>query len=166
MQTDIYKRIEDHYREHRERLVSFCNKFLNNMDRAEDVVQEAYTRALTYWESVPDEPDEFVPWFQGILNNCIREDWKKEKAKGMSVLDENVDEIPIKSAAIPTIILKAVEDRIASKEDRVAKILSMHFIEGYTAKEIGEMVKDTPNAIRVMVHRFREEIKKDYRWVI
>lgn len=166
MQSDIYKRIENHFRENRERLVAFCNKFLNSHDRAEDVVQEAYTRALTYWESVPDEPAEFVPWFQTILNNCIREDWKKEKARGMSITDEEAEEIPVKSSALPTVILKAVEDRIDAKGESAARILRLHFIEGYTAKEISEMVDDTANAIRVMVHRFRQEIKKDYRWVI
>lgn len=163
---NIYFRIESHYRDNYDRMVGFCNKFLKSEERAEDVVQEAYTRALTYWESVPDVEDEMAPWMQTILNNCIRENWKGEKAHGMSLSDEEAEEIPIRSSAVPAVILSQVEKRISEQEEGLAKILRLHFIDGYTSKEIAEMVPDTANAIRVAVHRFRDMIRREFRWTI
>jgi RNA polymerase sigma-70 factor, ECF subfamily len=163
---NIYNRIETHYRENFDRMVGFCNKFLKSEDRAEDVVQETYVRALTYWESVPDAEDELGPWMQGILNNCIRENWKSEKNQGMSLNEEEAQEVPIRSNAVPSVILSQVEKKIGEQEDGLARILRLHFIDGYTSKEIAEMVPDTANAIRVAVHRFRNMIKEQFRWVI
>lgn len=161
---ETYRRINLHYREEKNKLVSFYNKFFHNMDRTEDVVQEAYTRALTYWEGVP-EGDEFYPWFQTILSNCVRDNWKTELGQGMSWSAE-AEEVPVKAAAIPTIIFKQVEQRIEAEPENVAKILHLFFLQQYNAKEVSEMVPETANAIRVIVHRFRNKIREEFRWVI
>lgn len=165
-QTEIFNRIERHYRDNYDRMVGFCNKFLKSMERAEDVVQETYVRALTYWESVPDADEELAPWMQGILNNCIRENWKTEMQHGMSLSDEEAEAIPVRSSAVPAVILSQVEKKIGEQDPDLAKILRLHFLDGYTSKEIAEMVPDTANAIRVAVHRFRNMIKEQFRWVI
>lgn len=162
-----YTRIEQHYRDNYDRLVMLCNKYLHNMERAEDVVQEAYTRALTYWESVPNAEEEIYPWFQTILNNCIRENWKSERIQGMSEnIEDFQEEIQIKASGIPSIILSQVEKRIADTPENVQKILQLFFLQQFTTKEIAELVPETANNIRVIVHRFREGIKRDFRWVI
>jgi RNA polymerase sigma factor (sigma-70 family) len=166
VQTEIYNNIAAHYKENYDRMVGFCNKFLKSTERAEDVVQETYTRALTYWESAPDAANELAPWLQGILNNCIRENWKTEMQHGMSLSDEEAENIPTRSSQVPAVILSQVERSISEQHPDLARILRLHFIDGYTSKEIAEMVPDTANAIRVAVHRFRNMIKEEFRWVI
>lgn len=158
----FYKKVESHYRENADRLVKMYGRFLSHTERAEDIIQEAYTRALTYWDAY-DEEKPFDKWFNSVISSCLRDNKRVERMHGMVDITEAMD-VPIKPAAIPTIILDQVMKRIETKDDTTASILKLTLLKHYRPGEVAELVQMTPNAIRQTVWRFREEIKKDFRW--
>lgn len=131
------------------------------MPHAEDVVQEAYKRSIEYYSNAED----FSKWFNTILSNCIRDKWRTELNHGMGITEEG-EEIPVKPAAIPTIIYKEVEQRILSKPEPISTILRLFLLEQHRPKEIEQITNEKASLIRDTVFKFRQEIKRDYRWSI
>ena len=86
----VYKLIEDYYRENFDSLVIRTINKAGGKANAEDIVQEAFTRALTYYTSYVPDIYEFGAWFSRILDNTSKDFHRVEKNKGM-VIDVDED---------------------------------------------------------------------------
>ena len=159
---EMYALIETHYRTNSERLVKIYTRFLKSKERAEDVIQEAYTRALQYCDTY-DKERPLDKWFNAIIASAVRDNKRSENLKGMVDIKEAA-EIPVKPAAIPTIILNQVMRRIDTKGDEIANILRLTLLHHYRPTEISKLVNMSANNIRQIVFKFREEIRQDYKW--
>lgn len=153
------KIIEKHYRENYDRCVGFCNRLFQNTAHAEDVVQEAYKRSIEYYSNA----DDFDKWFNTIISNCIRDKWRTELNHGMGLLDEDV-EIPVKAHAIPAILYKEVVTAIGKYPEPASTILRLFLLEQHKTKEIEQITNERPAIISRVVHQFRQEMKRDYKW--
>lgn len=158
--ADVYSLIEKHYRDNFKNLTIRYSRQLQSLARAEDVVQEAYTRALRYWERYSLEQD-FGAWLNTILINCLRDNMREERMQG-AVEYPPEEEQTIRPAAIPSIILEQVEARINSKSPDVAAVLRHALLEQGHQKEVAEATGRTPKAVEMIVRRFRKEIKDDF----
>ena len=69
-QTETYALIEAHYRINYKYLVNRCRGPSRGKHNGEDVVQEAYLRALKYWKAFKYEQD-LNSWINGILKRCL-----------------------------------------------------------------------------------------------
>lgn len=164
-QAQTYKQIENHYRQNFEKLIPRYTHFLKSKERAEDVVQDAYLRACTYWPDAPSDPTEFSKWFHIVLGNALKDNHREEIMKGANNSREAEDE-GAEGPAIPAIIYKQVVDRIKAKPSGQAKVLSLALLHHYRANEIADMVPESAVAIRKIVSRFRKEINQEFGWKI
>lgn len=69
--------------EHRHRLVAVVRRRMDPSWPADfepdDVVQEAYLRALQRWEQVRSRPDFLpFPWLYQLVNDCLRDHWRHQ----------------------------------------------------------------------------------------
>lgn len=157
MQT-LNQRIEELY-------VSKYNHLCNQVRRwvgppnAEDVVQEAFTRALKYKRSWNPEYKTLGAWFKGILNNAARDKKQEERMQGMSGPEyyesEELDTTMAKSELVEKVISE-MDTSINSE------VLRMFFVLGYTRKEIAEVVELTPKYIGNVVYEFRKSMQEKY----
>lgn len=161
---EFISHLDKFYRENNSRLVKTYTRFIQNQDRAEDIIQEAYVRALTYWDAY-DQEKPFDKWFNSIISSCLRDNKRIETMHGMVDIKEAMD-VPIKPAAIPAVILDKVMQRIDKLPETEASVLRLTLIQHYRPSEIANLVKISANAIRQIVFKFREEIRKDYRFTI
>src|SRR3546814_3055187 len=100
---EAYKIIEYHYRNNFKNLISRYSRQFQSHSRAEDIVQEAYTRALQYWNRYsPEQP--FGAWFNGILLNCVKDNIREEAHQG-AVEYPPEEEQTYRANAIPAIML-------------------------------------------------------------
>lgn len=163
MQTrnEVYKLIEDHYRAHSSDLVKIYAGRCRGRHISEEMVQEAYTRALTYWESF-DETKEFDKWFSQILVNTFKSKGKEERAHGSSdrLMEEIVD---VQSKAFNLLIIRDVERFIAEQPANTIVILNLFFFKEYTSKEISEMVPEGHSVIRRIIQQFRKALRKKFK---
>lgn len=163
--ADIFKLIEDHYREHRTHLVNlFARRVGGARHRAEDIVQEGYTRALSYWKSYdPTKP--INDWLYQIMNNASRDERTAEAGHGMvskSVQEERV----VKPSAIPSIMYERIVKLIDEKPEPFRTVIYMSLISQHTPKEVAQVVNSNANNVRQQVYQFRQEIRDKYRWSI
>ena len=159
-QAEAYKIISDHYKNNFKKLVNRTIGKVGNRSNAEDAIQEAYTRALTYWESF-DPNNTFDSWFDGIMNNSIRNVNTEVRSKGMANPDL-IDPIIDLEQGYFKRFLKEIRKDISELPEDKRKLISMAFLEGYTPLDISRITNKTVNAIRIILFRFREEIKFKY----
>lgn len=152
------KLIEDHYLANRRNLVKRMS--FPAGDAAEDVVQEAYARALKYFNSYKPEYH-FDGWFRRILNNALKE--HKNNERGTSAVSfEEEEHDGLDCSGLNERILLEVNELIATKSAVQMEVLTYHIQQGYTAKEVSELTDHTYANCRRIVHRFRQEVKELY----
>lgn len=147
--------IEGHYRLNYHRLVGYMGRKVG-MNNAEDVVQEAYCRALQYFDTFTIGAD-FEVWFMAIWENAGR------KVLSDQTSDEDIEEM-VSSLTVPSVAEEAYElgtIQIALEKEEGAnrQAIVMHMILGFTSEEAGAATGLEPENVRKIVQRFRESLK-------
>lgn len=159
---EMYALIEQHYRENRTRLVRRLYRSAGGSANAQDVVQEAYTRACQYWASFYDNDETFDSWLNGIIRNALIRQRTKDSQRQEN--DVEMLQVPsMRNVEIERAMLREIAEKIEEKKPNVARILKLYMFGQYTPREIVEIVPETGNNIRIIVHRFREELKNVYK---
>lgn len=159
-QAEAYKIIENHYKNNFKQLVNRTIGKTGNRYNAEDTIQEAYTRALTYWKSFDPEVNTFESWFDGIINNSVRNTNSEARSKGM--INPDYIDPPFLNQAYFKRFLTEIKNEVDQLPKDKSRILSLALFENYTPLDISRLTNKTVNAIRIILFRFREEIKLKY----
>lgn len=152
--------IEKHFKEHRPKYVKRMTFRSGTEEDAEDIVQEAYYRALRYARSC--QPEHFEKWFSTILNNCLRE--QKNVQMGHSA-EEFVEE-EAEGTQCPHYsehVMKEVFELIDTKSPVQKEVLSLFFQQEYSAVDISRITQYSYAQCHQIIRRFRQELKELYK---
>ena len=158
--TEVYKLIEEHYRTNFKRLVKRFSGASQSRHNAEDLVQEAYTRACQYWKSFDNEKD-FDKWFMRIVVNCLKDKIKEEKEHGSVSGMEMTAEV--RPNVLNRLIIEDVKRIIKKQPENIAYILSLFFFGQYRGAEIAEIVPESHTYIRQLIHNFRKHLRDEMK---
>ena len=153
------------------RLKCIAAGILGNAADAEDIVQQAYTIAITKNQKFPSQ-DKFLGWLVGIIKFCALNHRKKNLRRKTSSTD-------------PTMLKTLVEDKIESNEasfqygsnledsfdDDVLQALNalsedsricllLKIVEKLSYKEIADYMAIPEGTAMSMVHRARASLRK------
>ena len=152
--------IEQHYIENRQKLVKRMTFRAGEQWSAEDIVQEAYTRALMYWRSF--DGSNLDRWLNTILNNTLRE--YQNSVKGITNVEFDEEEADgVSCSSYSGHVMAHVYHLIEKKSDVQKEILMLYFHQEYTAIDISRITPYTYSQIHQIIHRFRNELKEMYR---
>lgn len=142
--------------------------FTLNGDKAgaEDVVQEAFTRALKFYNSYDNGCGDINAWFNKILFNCLR-DYQREKL-GYGIVRNNIEEedeeatMWIKIYPIDAKIRALINEQLESYTNlRHKRILQLFFILGYTTAQIPQIELGVSQTnVTTIIKRFKDSIKE------
>jgi len=127
---------------------------------AEDVVQEAYTRALKYSKSYEGDGSSasFGAWLSSIIFNCIKDFHRENRMRGMT--SEELEGIEDEtSKPINKLVLKRVIDTVDKEPKQKRELLRLFFFKQFTTKEIAELLPFTHSNVRVIIHYFRKKLR-------
>lgn len=128
------------------------------MYNAEDVVQEAFARALKYWDSFNPDHHKLGAWFNTILNNSLKDFKREELQYGMCLeLDEGIASEEAKQA-LSDVRIDAVEALIESKHGIVRDVLRLVFCRGYKPSEVIQVLNVNSKFVYNVVDRFKQEV--------
>ena len=131
-----------------------CMVLLKNSTDAEDTFQTVflkYTLSSRQFDSSAQEK----AWLIRVTLNACKDHLKSFFQKRVVSLEEFTEELPNLSAEHKS-VLEAVRSLPRDYRDAVY----LHYYEGYTAPEIGRILKKNPNTIYTHLSRAREMLKE------
>lgn len=157
-----YKDIEKFYKEAYPRKVKRMTVILNgDCFAAEDIVQEAFCRALKYCHIYNENKSTLEVWFNSILFHVLF-DWKR--AEKHTSVNQNMlspqDSLEYnKLRENPEFRILVLKEINLVKNETHKKILRLFFIFGYSSKEISEMgLGISQTNVTTVVNRFKESL--------
>lgn len=153
--------IEEHYQANRSKLVKRMTFRSGTEWDAEDIVQEAYARAIKYVASFDGR--NFDNWFNTILNNSLREYKNSEKGFSTSSIEEEEELEGAPCNQYNKLIVEEIYEIINTKSENQIEVLTLFFQNGYTGRDIARITNHTYAATHQMIQRFRNELKELYK---
>jgi RNA polymerase sigma-70 factor (ECF subfamily) len=153
--------IDKYYRENYDLLVKRVKNRAGSPENAEDVVQEAFSRAIKYFNSCSSN---FDRWFSVILSNTLKDYQKELRLGGLTKnIDDAINELePI----IPNHIkdhFRAHMDQLANAKTSCSKeVIKLHILYGYTSKEIAEILGLSNGYVKNNISLFTKEVGEMY----
>ena len=123
---------------------------MKNPADAEDILQEVFCKRL-YRAPVFASPDHERRWlFRVALNQC-RDAWKRS----------NRSELPLEAAsAAVTPEELGLLDHVAALPESQRTVLHLHYYEGYSAPEIGDLLGKNTNTVYTLLTRARALLRE------
>ena len=151
--------INDLYGAFYKEMLTYCTALTKNRSTAEDLVQDAYVRAMTHWGDLYKlERSQCRAWLYKTARNLFidqarrqaRETPAEEEQLALASFEEDLSQ-----AAVAQLVGRLPEDERA--------IFSLRYFEGYNSKELGEIFSLPPPTIRSRLasakRRLREWLK-------
>lgn len=162
---EIQKRnakVEAYYRANYNKLVKKVSGRCDTPENAEDIVQNAFVNAITYWGSYDPRIKDFDTWFGVILNNALKRYMKDARRFGTTdEFDEELHE-GVEMSHLGEELIKKVQGEIAKKNKSNQEVLSLYFVSGYKPADIVEVLDVPIKTVKQCVLRFKNEVSEKY----
>lgn len=132
-----------------------CLVHLKNYADTEDIFQTVFLKYVL--RSVPfDSPEHEKAWIIRVTVNACR-DLLKSFFRSRSV---PLEELTTQAAEMPE-ESREIWNAVLALPPRYKNVVYLHYYEGYTAAEIGKILKKNTNTVYTLLNRARQLLKKD-----
>lgn len=159
-QDSLEKVFIESFSEYGDAIFRFCMVKVSNVELAEDMTQEVFTR---YWQYLRDgkEMTNTRSFLYTIANNMAKDWYKKKKAVS---LDDKIEsgQLPKATDASPETVAEYQEalDNIDDMEQKDKEVLLLKHVEGLEPKDIAEVLNETANTISVRLNRATKRLQQ------
>ena len=137
---------------HRDRLAAFAARLVR--EDAEDLVQEALLRAFLGLSQLRD-PSRFGAWLCGIAVNLAKMRLRRRALELRSAEGKSVE--PVTDLELMGLVRDAVGVLPAGQRE----VVLLHYVDDLSCEEIASIVGSTPGAVRVRLHRARQQLRQE-----
>ena len=146
------ERIEQLVKKYSPGLLRFAFAYLKDHSESQDVVQEAFIKCIKKQPVFSNEAQEKA-WFYKVTSNHCKDILKSSRRKKEQPVTEDIDEIEMPEQ---THILNYV----LSLEQKYRIPVHLYYYEGYSIKEIAELIKVNPSTVATHLDRARQKLKE------
>lgn len=155
------KQLETFFRENRKRHLKSISKIIyNDYDTVEDIVQESYLRAITYWHTYDPEKSSVNTWFNSILYNTLR-DFQRQFKRNPETTEDPDTWMSIPAITDRGINLELEIDRYKCN-DQSRLVLKMYYLLGWRSAEISSIEQVSVTNVTTICSRFKKHIERRY----
>lgn len=144
------------------RLRRFALSLTRSGPDADDLLQEACTKALQSWHNYdPAQPlDRWM--FRVVRNSWTSEIRKRQVRQGEGQVDaETADELIVQTDPEAALTLQQVQARIAQLDPELAQPLLLVSAEGYSYREAADLLDVPVGTIMSRIHRARKQLSAE-----
>ena len=149
------------YDKYSEVLFRLCVVQLGSVSDAEDVVQDVFIKYMSVMPVFNDEEHEKAWFIRVAINRC--HDKRRAKFYRTAVPLESITQYATNDSQ------HYVLEELQKLPEKYRAPLVLHYVEGYSVKEIADIMELTESAVKVRLHRAREklriEIEEAYAYV-
>lgn len=136
---------------------------LKNEEDIEDIIQETMIIMYTKLNKLKDN-SKFNIWLYKILINKCNERYRKNKFKFISYKDIENEIVDDKNTNVEDILEYENLLQTLKKEEKI--IILLYYSNGYTTKQIAQILNKNENTIKTKLRRIREKLKNQCKEVI
>lgn len=156
------KILEQFYNENRELLLKRLYHRAGSAENSEDVLQEAFCRALKYWHSFNPHTQELGAWFNTIMNNSLKDFKRDERSMGTYVEYEDELTEGYEMSQTSGDMIKRIEAEINRYSGSNKDALYLYFLRGFKPREVRDVVNIQYKALEKLCSRFKHEMREKY----
>lgn len=128
------------YNRYSPKMLSVCYRFAHNREDAEDMLQEGFIKVFSQMHTFGNR-GAFEGWIRRIIVHTCINILKKNKKFNESVDIIHATAIQVREESVPSIVqAKQVIECIRMLPIGYRTVLNLYAIEGYSHREIGEML--------------------------
>ncbi|MCK4568848.1 MAG: sigma-70 family RNA polymerase sigma factor [Bacteroidales bacterium] len=143
------------YRQFAPKMFGICLRYTKNKMEAEDVLQEGFIKVFRYLKDYRNEGS-LEGWIRKtVVNTAINFYKKKVKYQKDVSLDQTEPINNEEESAIDKLSAKELLELIQELPDGYRMVFNLNVIEGYTHKEIGDMLNISENTSKSQLSRAR-----------
>jgi len=149
------------YRKYSEGMFRVANRFVNNVQDAEDLMQEAFISAFQKIEQYSGEVA-FGAWLKKIvINKCL--DHLKSQKRQLELVEEHIPEIseePTDWEVEEQVSVDEVKKAAFSLPEKYKRVILLYLFEGYSHDEIAQILDISVIASRSQLLRGKQKLKR------
>ena len=131
-------------------------RYTRNESDVEDILQEAFIRIFKSIKQFDKTKGSFTNWSKLIvINTAINEGKKRMRHR---VIDHDAS-VPIEPDVIRKMGLDDLVQTLSAMPTDQYRVLNLHLVDGFSHKEIGDMLNITPDVSRQKLAKARRWIK-------
>jgi RNA polymerase sigma-70 factor (ECF subfamily) len=151
----------DSYDTYHDAIYRFCALKVSPREVAQDITQETFMR---YWQSLrKDESFKSERAFlYTIARNLIIDWYRKKKESSLDILtDAGIEFVGTGMTDISDEVqAREILEVIEMLEETDREVLLLRFVEGFSPKEIAEVIKESANVVSVRIHRALKKVQE------
>jgi RNA polymerase sigma-70 factor (ECF subfamily) len=151
------------YKRYAPKMFGICLRFTRNKMEAEDVLQEGFIKIFTYLKDYRSEGS-LEGWMRRTIINTAINYYKKQSKR---FRDMNIDQAEIADYNDENVIDKLSTNElltlIQDLPNGYRMVFNLSIIEGYTHKEIGEILNISENTSKSQLSRARSVLQSKIR---
>lgn len=148
--------IEELYVKYHEELVRWCQGMSDNLQTAEEIIQEAFLRAMLFEELlVTMQEKQARAWLYRTAKNIFI-DLVRRKAR-----ETIIDELPERAREFENFMELEWEELLETLPDEEGVIFAMRYLQGYTSKQIGEILCMPSGTVRSKLYFARKHLREE-----
>ena len=167
---DLERVFKEAFESHTDELFRHALLRLSNRDRALELTQETFLRALQYARQ-GQEIREMRAFLYRTLQHLIIDEYRKKKSTSLDAMLENEEGEEISSRALVDDVdaLEGAMDRFdgaralsALKElpEPYREVIALRYVDGMTPKEIADILGTSQNVVSVRVYRGLRKLRE------
>jgi len=153
-------RLDGLFEEHVEAVYAYAVRRTNSSAIAEDIASEAFSEAFRRPDRIPNEDP--LPWLLGIARRKIADHFRRinsrrEVALVAEILSRNTSAVGLLLKDEEAVQLRILVDELPADQ---REALLLHYVEGFTAKQISVTMGRSPFAVNSLLQRARRQMQR------
>ncbi len=145
-------------------LLAICRRYCNNKEDAESLLNQGFLKIITHLDKYKEDVP-FGSWIGRIMVNTIIDEFRRDKKRRENMSGLEIDEIQSMSnidfnEAEQNLDAEALERLIQQLPETSKKVFNLYAIDGYTHKEIGEMLNISDGTSKWHVSYARKSLQE------
>src|SRR5579871_3942524 len=148
------------YNRYSPKMLAVCYRFAHNREDAEDMLQEGFIKVFSQIHTFQNK-GAFEGWIRRIIVHTCINNLKKNKRFNESVDIAYASGVQIREESVPSIVqAKQVVECIRMLPVGYRTVLNLYAVEGYSHKEIGEMLDIEESTSRSQYTRAKQMLEE------
>jgi RNA polymerase sigma factor (sigma-70 family) len=133
-------------------------RYCSGREEAEDALQEAFIRIFDKISTFKKQGS-FEGWIRRVVvNTCLKSKDKKYNKREIGGIEDY--DMPVQANALMQLSVKDIHKMMAELPEGYRKVFNLYAIEGYSHKEIGEMLGISEVTSRSQYHRAKANLQE------